>query len=395
MTAQSQASTSNMSYQPIADMSFQGLHWIEASAGTGKTFTLSSLMVRIFLGAYLPNQVIATTFTRAAAAELKSRVRARLIETLRYFEGCQSLTEREIQAKIAVEQDPLFIKVLTDYAQRVGFAQERLKLVIDQLDELFVGTLDSFSQKLLREFSFESGKIERADITDDAQSYTQQLIHDVLREWIQAQPQPVVNYLLLKQKLKTEQAYVPIVENSLNFASAQFQQVEKPVLDLTQFEQAIDQFTALDVAQIESLKDYYAPEGQYHAVLGKKWRTDALMQRILCQDLPAFLTALKEQRAYALFAPHFEKTLKHLTDLATKKVLNKCAVDVLEQFEQHPVWRQVRSFLEALAELELNLDVLDAYLKYHLSSEVKKRLPQVLQQKSETTFAQQIRTLSE
>ena len=121
MTAQSQVSTSNMSYQPIADMSFQGLHWIEASAGTGKTFTLSSLMVRIFLGAYLPNQVIATTFTRAAAAELKSRVRARLVETLRYFEGCQSLTEREIQAKIAVEQDPLFIKVLTDYAQRVGF----------------------------------------------------------------------------------------------------------------------------------------------------------------------------------------------------------------------------------------------------------------------------------
>lgn len=49
MTAQSQVTTSNMSYQPIADMSFQGLHWIEASAGTGKTFTLSSLMVRIFL----------------------------------------------------------------------------------------------------------------------------------------------------------------------------------------------------------------------------------------------------------------------------------------------------------------------------------------------------------
>lgn len=52
-------------------MQFKGLHWIEASAGTGKTFTLSSLMVRIFLGDYLPNQVIATTFTRAAAAELK------------------------------------------------------------------------------------------------------------------------------------------------------------------------------------------------------------------------------------------------------------------------------------------------------------------------------------
>ena len=38
----------NSSTQPIADMQFSGLHWIEASAGTGKTYTLSSLMVRIF-----------------------------------------------------------------------------------------------------------------------------------------------------------------------------------------------------------------------------------------------------------------------------------------------------------------------------------------------------------
>ncbi len=37
-----------VSIQPIEDMQFAGLHWIEASAGTGKTYTLSSLMVRIF-----------------------------------------------------------------------------------------------------------------------------------------------------------------------------------------------------------------------------------------------------------------------------------------------------------------------------------------------------------
>ena len=38
-----------VSYQPIRDIQFEGLHLIEASAGTGKTYTLSSLMVRIFL----------------------------------------------------------------------------------------------------------------------------------------------------------------------------------------------------------------------------------------------------------------------------------------------------------------------------------------------------------
>lgn len=384
-----------ISFNPIVDMQFKGLHWIEASAGTGKTFTLSSLMVRIFLGAYLPNQVIATTFTRKAAAELKNRIRLRLLETLRYFEGCQSLTEAEIQAKMTSETDPLLQKVLQEYATRVDYARERLKLVIDQLDELFVGTLDSFSQKLLREFSFESGKIERADITDDAKSYTQQLIHDVLREWIQLQPQNVVDYLLLNQKLKSQEAYIPVVENTLNFASAQFQEVKPPELDLTQFEQLVDDFIQLDLSLIQTLSEYYQPEGQYHAVIGKKWRTDGLMQRTLCQDLPAFIQALAEQGSYALFAPHFEKTLKNLTDLATKKVLNKCAEDVLNQFDQHVVLQSLRRFCKALSKLSVDLDLLDAYLKFYLSREVKKRLPQVLQQKSETTFAQQIRTLSE
>ncbi|WP_163122329.1 UvrD-helicase domain-containing protein [Acinetobacter portensis] len=385
----------NVSFEPIVDMQFDGLHWIEASAGTGKTFTLSSLMVRIFLGPYLPNQVIATTFTRKAAAELKSRIRIRLVDTLKFFEKFQKSTEAEIQAHIQQEKDPLYKKVLSDYATQVDYARERLKLVIDQLDELFVGTLDSFSQKLLREFAFESGKIERAEITDDAKSYTLQLIHDVLREWIQSQPQNVVNYLLLQQKLKSVDNYVGVVENTLNFASAQFQQIEAPKINLDQFETAIDELLELDLSQVATLSEYYLPDGQYNSIVAKKWRTNDLMQKTLTIDLPEFFTALAERKSYALFAPHFENTVKYLTELSTKKVLNKCAEDVLENFNHHVVIRALKAFFEKVAELNISLDLLDAYLKFYLSKEVKKRLPQVLQQKGETTFAQQIRTLSE
>ena len=368
--------SSPLSFQPITDMQFKGLHWIEASAGTGKTYTLSSLIVRIFLEAYLPHQVVATTFTRAAAAELKSRIRARLVETLRYFEQCQSYTEAELQAKAQTESDPLLQKVLADYAAKPDFARDRLKLVIDQLDELFVGTLDSFSQKLLREFSFECGKIERADITDDAKSYVHQLIHDVLRQWLQAQPQQVVNYLLLQKKLKHVDAYVGIVENTLNFASAQFREVPAPELDLNQFEAAIDELLQLDLADVDSLSDYYLEQGQYAALVGKKWRTNQLMQHTLCEALPALLKALSQQRGYALFAPHFEKTLKLCTDLSTKKVLNKCPDEVLTQFEQHAVIQRLKAFCQQLQQLQLDLELLDAYLKYYLSREVKNRLPQ-------------------
>ena len=402
MTAQSQVSTSNMSYQPIADMSFQGLHWIEASAGTGKTFTLSSLMVRIFLGAYLPNQVIATTFTRAAAAELKSRVRARLIETLRYFEGCQSLTEREIQAKIAVEQDPLFIKVLTDYAQRVGFAQERLKLVIDQLDELFVGTLDSFSQKLLREFSFESGKIERADITDDAQSYTQQLIHDVLREWIQAQPQPVVNYLLMSQQLKSVENFIPLVNDTLNFASASMVEVQSPNLKIDAFEKHLSYLTQINEQDIEKLSEYYLEDGQYFDLINKKAFSKGKFTKIFRESLPQVISSLKVYGKESFFSQSIQKNILEVQSIFLdskgnyrETIFKKCDQSVVDGFYNDQLTKILYELVNAKLDLESQLKAYSTYVSYYLSSEVKKRLPQVLQQKSETTFSQQIRTLSE
>ncbi len=383
------------SFAPIVDMQFKGLHWIEASAGTGKTYTLSSLMVRILLHDYLPHQVIATTFTRAAAAELKTRIRKRLQQTLNFLKSYQALSSSEVLLHAANETDILFQKLLQDYSDKIGYACERLNLVLDQLDELFIGTLDSFSQKLLTEFSFESGKIEHVAISDNAKLYTQQIIHDVLREWIQLQPQAVIDYLLLNQKLKSVESYVAVVETSLNFASATLQKVEAPSLDLQQFEQAIDAFIQLDLSSIESLQDYYAPDGQYHSVVAKKWRDNASMQWLLTEKLPLFLKALKQRRGQALFAAAFENTLKGITDLATKKVLNKCSAEVLAGFEQHPIMLTLAKFCQQLKDLHLNLDALDLYLKYHLASEVKRRLPQLLQQKGETTFAQQMRSLSE
>lgn len=385
----------NVSIQPISDMQFAGLHWIEASAGTGKTYTLSSLMVRIFLEKYLPNQVIATTFTRKAAAELKSRIRARLQETYRYFDECRSLTEKEILAKAAQETDPLFAKVLVTFATQIAYACERLKLVIDQLDELFVGTLDSFSQKLLREFAFESGKIERAEITDDAKSYTFQLIHDVLREWIQQQPQNMIDYLILNKKLKSQDAYVTVVENSLNFTSAKLQEIQQPHIDLSQFDQEVQGLLALDLTQIESLSDFYLENGQHHKIVGKKWRDHGKMQSLLTEQLPCLIAAIRQQSVYSIFVTQHADTLKALGELTSKKVLNKCSEDILHSFEQNAVIQSLKQFVEALAQLSGDLDTLDSYLQFHLASEVKKRLPQVLQQKGETTFAQQIRTLAE
>ncbi len=222
---------------------------------------------------YLPNQVIATTFTRAAAAELKTRIRLRLQDMYRDLQAYRGLMEQEVLAQAKQQTDPLMQHVLLHFATRMDYACERLKLVLDQLDELFVGTLDSFSQKLLREFAFESGKIERAQITDDAKRYTRQLIHDVLREWIQAQPQALIDGLYNIGALKSVDAFVDVVENSLNFTSAQFQSAPMPVLNwevLTQFQSFIQH------SDLSDLHAYYELDGEYYTCInGTSFRNGA------------------------------------------------------------------------------------------------------------------------
>ncbi|HAW7016541.1 TPA: AAA family ATPase [Acinetobacter baumannii] len=385
-----------MSYQPIIDIEFSGLHLIEASAGTGKTYTLSSLMVRIFLEKYLPGQVIATTFTRAAAAELKSRIRARLVETYRYLDAKRSLTEKEILLQAEQESDLLLQHILKHFATRIAYACERLKLVIDQLDELFVGTLDSFSQKLLREFAFESGKIERAQITDDAKTYSRQLIHDVLREWIQSQPQTVIDALYLAGELKSVDSFVKLVEDSLNFSSAHFKLPVKPTIQFEQLAQLKKLAAEIDISLLEP---YYSLDGEhYKHVSGTIFRNGAF-NKLFSECLPQLLQVLKQSDSILVFdgslAVHRELVFKFLGQLADQKVFKKCPAEISDGFYQHPCIQQIQQLFGVLKNYAEQFDQLHIYLKAYLCVEVKKRLPQVLQNKGETTFSQQIRTLSE
>lgn len=385
-----------VSYQPICDIQFEGLHLIEASAGTGKTYTLSSLMVRIFLEKYLPNQVIATTFTRAAAAELKSRIRARLIEVQQYLEPMRTVLESDIYIRAAQESDPLKQHLLKTFAPRIAYACERLKLVIDQLDELFVGTLDSFSQKLLREFAFESGKIERAQITEDAKAYTRQLIHDVLREWIQSQPQHVIDALYSVGALKSVDHFFGMVESALNFSSAQFKLPDMPVIELAQLQQWQQQAQQIDLS---ALAEYFNLDGAYYShINGTSFRNNAF-NKLFCESLPQLLKALLETENVQVFDAYFagarDAAFKFLDKLDGQKIFKKCPAEVADGFYQHPTILHIQKLCHSLKETQQQFEQLQVYLKAYLCIEVKKRLPQVLQQKGETTFAQQIKTLSD
>lgn len=398
MTVLKQQMQKAISTNPIQDMTFRGLHWIEASAGTGKTYTLSSLMVRIFLDQYYPHQVIATTFTRKATAELKNRVRLRVEETLAYIQRHQQLNSVEIAAKIQSETDPLFQQVLKDYGTRMDYARRRLRLVLTQLDELFVGTLDSFSQKLLREFAFESGKIERAELTEDQDLYIQQLIHDVLRDWIQQQPQYMVNHLYVQNLLKPVEHYTGLVRDALNFSKQQFQKVEPAECDLGKLEACITQLLNIHEHDLEVMRRYCQESPKYFHKSFLTKLTD------VCENFMTWSAALKTQGGMSFFDAELQPILLNLCHLRRKKtdfqpttqVFNKSCPEAEQQLIlQHSLIVAIDVLCEVKQDLDEQLKQLTTYLEFHIIQSVQTRLPQTLQQQGETTFSQQIRTLAE
>ena len=127
--------------QPIP----KGVVAIEASAGTGKTFTLASLAVRLILEEEVPiAQVLLVTFTRAAAAELAERVRARLLRCGSalaaaidgHYPDSGALLEYSL-AGPEVGQDLL--------RSRLSLAQRALS----EFDSATISTIHGFAQQML------------------------------------------------------------------------------------------------------------------------------------------------------------------------------------------------------------------------------------------------------
>ena len=70
-----------MSFDPVNTTLVRGITRLEASAGTGKTFTLAGVFLRLVLEFNVPaTEILVVTYTKAATAELRGRIRCRLRE---------------------------------------------------------------------------------------------------------------------------------------------------------------------------------------------------------------------------------------------------------------------------------------------------------------------------
>ena len=143
-------------YAPIAD----GRTVIEASAGTGKTFTIAAVVTRLVAEEGLPlERILVVTFTRAATAELKDRVRRRMVTTLGALRG--SPVDGPADDHIRVLRD-------ADRDSRELYS-DRLEEALTHFDRAQIFTIHGFALRLLQKLGFRSrlsGDMEPREIDE-------------------------------------------------------------------------------------------------------------------------------------------------------------------------------------------------------------------------------------
>ena len=135
----------------ISSISGRGYTLIEASAGTGKTFTITNIFLRLIMEeGLLPEQILVVTFTRAATEELKSKLRQRIEDALLFLETEHAPDD---VLKNIVNYTSGTLKI--DKAE----IKRRLKLALLGMDQAAVYTIHSFCQRVLKEYSLEAGTL--------------------------------------------------------------------------------------------------------------------------------------------------------------------------------------------------------------------------------------------
>ncbi|MBC3884782.1 exodeoxyribonuclease V subunit beta [Undibacterium griseum] len=160
-----------------------GSRLIEASAGTGKTWTIAALYLRLVLGhggaegfyrPLHPSEILVMTFTRAATRELSDRIRQRLAEAASYF-----------REDVHQEADDFLEQLLAGYAQpQRQQAAYQLQMAADSMDSAAVFTIDAWCQRMLREHAFDSGCLFDEELLSDETDLLENAVRDYWRQQV-------------------------------------------------------------------------------------------------------------------------------------------------------------------------------------------------------------------
>lgn len=162
----------------------RGVSVVEASAGTGKTYTIAMLVLRFVAEFGVPvEEILVVTYTRAATEELRSRIRSRLLEARDTLSGRK-------------ESDDKNLLVCLNQLPDKELALKYLELALLDMDRAAVFTIHGFCQRMLREQALESRQLFEMELVVDVDLVRNELVTDFWRRTMYDLP-PVHCSLLL------------------------------------------------------------------------------------------------------------------------------------------------------------------------------------------------------
>ncbi|MGE0081370.1 MAG: exodeoxyribonuclease V subunit beta, partial [Thiohalomonadaceae bacterium] len=145
-----------------------GVRLIEASAGTGKTYTVATLYLRLLLEQQRSvRDILVVTFTVAATEELRDRIRARMREAIHVLNGGDT-RDALLRALVDAQSDP-------------AAAARRLADELTCIDEAAIFTIHGFCQRMLQEHAFESGAPFELELMADDRELRHEVVQDFWR----------------------------------------------------------------------------------------------------------------------------------------------------------------------------------------------------------------------
>jgi len=188
-----------------------GTNLIEASAGTGKTYTLAELYLRFVLEQELKvEQILVVTYTRAATEELRDRLRQKLVDK----------RDALLDASLEVEQRKAF---------------HLLNAAIQSFDQAAIFTIHGFCQRVLTDFAFESGLHFDVDLIGDEKDILQSATDDFWRREISQSDPELSAYLLSKRQ--TPETLLQSIRTLIGKPYLNY--IDLPEIDLQRFQQTV------------------------------------------------------------------------------------------------------------------------------------------------------------
>lgn len=362
--------------QPL-HLPLQGIQLIEASAGTGKTWTIAALYLRLVLGhgrpdntPLLPSQILVLTFTKAATAELRERIRERLGEAAEAFRG-QAMADDFLRDLIAVYPD--------DAAR--SRAARQLELAAQWMDEAAIHTIHAWCQRMLSQHAFDSGHPFAQDTNADESELLAETVRDYWRTHFF--PLDRAGAALVsrwwKAPVDLQNALRPLLRHPLENLRLAGKPLPDAVEAMAQFQQGVH---AADTAEASARRAWNDDADGIEAMFTKALAARALNGRKMPADNVA--AQLAELREWSRGGPVSPDVLRRYSQDALTAALNKNAEPL-----RHAAFEAIGACIEQLE----RLDPLKSTVLAQATRWVSQRLEQTKQRRAQMGFDDMLRRL--